>query len=545
MTFKTLDQDAADSDRALISLTLQHSSDNVEAARDTRLRKGGGVYSAANAGVDLLRLCGTVSVDGDGDLRRVVIPHIWRLSTLEVTEFKARFRHDVVGATSDIGLAMVPLTAINKRLQLDDAGDWFDESSEAVAATKTTEVTVTPPDAEKGEYLLFVTWKSALYGTVDQILNVAANVLDGWTARAIWLDASPTTPFSATERPCRVVTYADPVKLEDSKDGELPRPRQLIYTDLTSSAKRLYVYPLHDQHDSIGDRPTATDTIYAQSLSHADLEAVEFYESDVNALPGIGSSLNPGQQTHTIAARQIQTRAENIYFNHSRAFHVGGTARLALLDSVTALVPGAINKQHSFLKYSDVAWRTIGECMVGATMPAVDMGGSNVVRNAYDVIAIFAIAFSGVDGPRTPPPEFDLDVRLRLINLDGVTGAAAGGEDRLSITGMGFAQDQFNPSTASHPIGHLLRLHRPFQAQGEAQLMSHTLLGVYPEDLWHTGRWYVYRGSIKDGATATERLLQIQVEGLSTPDPEAFIHLITWSAFGSSADRLTLDQITT
>ena len=177
-----------------------------------------------------------------------------------------------------------------------------------------------------------------------------------------------------------------------------------------------------------------------------------------------------------------------------------------------------------------------------------NMAGTAQTRAAYRVVCLFAISAAGVDevNEDLPATLMGLSIRLSLAERDGGATVVTGGAEpavRIPPCLHRVGQQHNSGRAAFNPVGYLLRAHHISEAavtQLPDDLLSHSLLGQFPEDAWNTGNYAAFDATITDTESSTLRRLSVEVLG-TTSDipsnqnsdaPKAFIHLLTWTVVG-------------
>lgn len=556
--FTGIDQTATNADQPMHTALVQQIRENSVAALENRLPRCAAAFDAREP----LRLVGAPSWNDTTRLVRVLHPFLWRRSHRDVTQIKVTLLIDVVGATTEVGALVVPVSEINQIPAL--ANDWDDlpnaDQSNATTATPIDAyLTLELPDSDDDLYVVFISCRSAQTGTTDEIVKTSDSTppISSLRSSVLVLETasiSDTAGTLSTSRPIwqTTITEANGAAKSGGLDYTLTTPRQAVYLDLDGTTPVIVAYP---PYDGIVSVDTSFELHY-EELSYIDVYSVDVEESAIR-LPQATSALNAGEAPHVAAHIETTT------IQH-QAFHsVGGRVRsiappVHLVDTATIenddlQLGDTLNRSHGYVTYQATEWHTIASCPVGEGFRFRDYDASTTYyKTGYEVHALFAIAANGYFRPagREAPdtPELGLKARVVLTTTDTTSNTSVVTGDTLDLGRI--AANTFpigdmddNSLGAYHPVGYLLRLHHYDDADNQlnGSLLSHSLLGGFPEDTWNAGRYALATLLIKDTQTSAIRGLELQVQGYAadvpaagaigsgTIKPYAFVHCLAWT----------------
>ena len=556
--YRQLDQSASGSDQPYHTGLAQRVRTNTIEARRNRLRRAAVCYDVR----DLPRIGGTFSYTHDNILVRLILPIMWRLSSRDIGNLSIKVHHDPAGGDVKVGCVNVPLgSALLPGFILDDPSnvDWGDENttSGAKVTTELGPVGVHPNVGEDRWLMIFITFLSELAGSPARNDGASypspPSALDRWRETKIILDDD--TPHTLTsENEPRAIGFQDTAKTTDWPDNLLAPPRQSLLIDDSSTEKGIYVYPPYLQAYNPG---SANVAVFYDNFSYTDLYSVSIEETSMKGIPGT-SAFNAGKAASTDFHRSdVLDLQEEVWGRHGRIYHIGGTTQLDDTDFRLGAANGAINKLHNYVDLGSAksTAAVIGQCRVGGEGSyTLTDGTTTKTRTGYDVNALFCIAGHGAEGRDRLMPTYTVTVNLVLTDDDGSTATVTGGnygfEDRQACV-MPIGVDDIRREWIN-PIGYLLRAHHIDDPEGldQENLLSHSMLGVFPEDVWSSGHWFLYSGTIVDTDTDSNRLLSIKVKGdtgdfgsegagtlVTGEEPKTFIHLVTWTVVAADTAR--------
>ena len=589
-TFKAIDQTAAASDKPYSAAVAQGTRNNVIASRDNRGRGMCKVYETRVDGesetINTPRMVGTYAWTDAEKRVHTMIPFVYIRTRPEVTEIEVTAVGDqVVALGTHTAVVITMRDAMSGSFPgLDDVDNMPNASTSGqvvgtdVAVSFTGSAALTLPASEGDTFMVFYCHKSSLSGSISEITDASATVaVDTHTGAgntrlsmggAIIKYNSDTPHSEVSQRPLFAVGINDGSDKNSWPSNEGPAAHQAIFVDDDSSDfSGVYVYPPYEfnlQHGVLGDLH-----LMKKDLSYFDLKSINIVESAVRPFV-FDSALNAGKPAAVEIHSQTVVEAEKIALLHTPVFHCGGSVA-PTPDIILTSARGVINKLHNWVEYT-AAWQTVGACPVRPHGEHKTYGEAQQTRVGYRVVGVIALtagssyettsAAGGLDMRGVPPAkEMRLSIRLRLTDRDGSTNEVLGGEDEhgfIPANTFPVGQMAVIVHRSYNPIGYLLRMHHIVQLDSQAvdNLVSHSLLGQFPEDVWRTGQYLYFDTSIVD-TTSTEtpsgsvnaRLLSVQVLGNAADVPptptfnstslssNAYAHLLTWTVVGETVSR--------
>jgi hypothetical protein len=582
-TFKAIDQDAAASDLPYHTALAQGIRTNVIASVEKRLRSQTHSYPEL---YNRPRMVGTYHYTTDNKIVHTMIPFIYVRSRPDVTEIDVAIAGVQTGATGTVTAVVVTMTdALSGAFPgLDDMDSMPNTATSGVTASASVQEVlfsgadplVLPPYTGD-TFVVFICSRSALIGTRVEILDNlgAAAVKIPWTGAlhlaigACVIEYTSDIPHDETTQRADFAVQMTPAtgKTDGWPTNGVPSSRQAIYVDDAGSSTfvGIYVYP---PFELTRDYPTVdtTGALYSNHFSTFDLVSVTITESAVNTYAQ-NSALNGGKPLSVEPQHVVINEAEKQALRATPCFHMGGTVAIDTNDLLlTAVGDGAANRLHNSVVYDGSAWTTIGNCLVRPHGEHARIGSTQETRCAYRVVGILALsAHAGirVSGPGlrhiSDAPTYGLDVQLILSDVGDVTGNAVTsptfslGRVLSNAWPVGHQHDQ--KRDAYPPVGYLLRAHHMTDVGGGStdsqkpnDLLSHALLGQFPEDVWAGGSYVVFDEIIVETSITGDanlsvpaRLLTIQVQGVTADEPPAsddgdtantIVHLLTWTCVG-------------
>ena len=587
-TFKAIDQTAASADKPYSAALAQGSRNNVIASRDNRGRGMCKVYETRVDGggdpINTPRMVGTYAWEDDEKRVHTMIPFIYVRTRPEYTQIE-------VTAVGDQVVALGTHTAVVITMRdamggvfpgLDDVDNMPNASTAGQSVGTDVEVSftgsgaLTLPANEGDTFMVFYCHKSSLSGSISEITDASATV-------AVDINAAPEnerlsmggnivkynsdTPHSeVSQRPTFALGLNDSTGKNSWPSNDGPSARQAIFVDDDSTDFiGIYIYPPYKFGFRSGFDPALH--LMKKDLSYFDLKSVNIVESTIRPF-AFDSALNAGKPAAVEIHSQTVVEAEKVALLHTPVFHCGGSVA-PTPDIILTSARGVINKLHHWSEYT-AAWQTIGACPVRPHGEHKTYGEQQQTRVGYRVVGVIALTSGvGYNDPRgivhfeetAQGNSLRLSVRLRLTDRDGSTNEVLGGEDAHGfIPANTFAVGQ--SATLGHgnfsPVGYLLRMHHivEYDSQAVNNLVSHSLLGQFPEDVWSLGHYLYFDADIVDTTdietpigTVPARLLSVQVLGnaADVPSEPTFgsdsliptsnVHLLTWTVVGKSVSR--------
>lgn len=578
--FKAINQDAAASDKPMHSALMQGIRNNTIAAREKRLRSMTKSYDLrviSSTNVDRPRIHGTYSWNTPELRVYGCLPFLYVRTRPDVTQIKvlvAGVQTDTAGslAAAVVKIEDAILGAWTGFREFPDDASASNTAISAGASTQEDSFTLTLPATTGDVFMVFFGARSDLDGTVTEIQDsVAANAMYAATYGALRRKVGGaviqynfnSNHTETTQRPDFCVGFDSGAGKASWPQSGLKPSRQAIFIDDGGSFRGVYVYPPYDENIEYGLPNTAR--LFKNPTGFYDLESIQIVEVAETGFV-FDSALNGGKAASIETHSRLVVEAEKLPLRYVPAYHCGGNVAPNttdhVLDNIGALAGtgayGSINKLHNYVEYT-ASWQTIGQCTVRphGTHKTLD-GTTTQTRVGYRAVAVFAIsAASSLDFSRrtievSPPATFDLDVKLILTdrNASGtsvVGGAQAYNKVPANAHPVGLQTEAVR--ALSEPVGYLLRLHHIDDIDTDQEvneLVSHTLAGQFPDDVWSSGRYLFVDLEIIDTETDPERLLTIQVRGNSDDVPNtgwagtgtaaanAYVHLLTWTVVGFS-----------
>ena len=589
-TFKAIDQTAASADKPYSSALAQGSRNNVIASRDNRGRGMCKVYETRVDGsgdpINTPRMVGTYAWTDAEKRVHTMIPYVYVRTRPEYTQIEVTVVGDQVVALGTHTAVVITMRDAMSGVfpGLDDVDNMPNASTAGqavgtdVAISFTGSAALTLPSNEGDTFMVFICHKSSLSGSISEITDgsatVAVDTHPGAGATRLSMGGAiikynSDTPHSETsQRPLFAVGINDGSDKASWPSNEGPSAHQAIFVDDDSTDfSGIYVYPPYEfnlQHGVLGDLH-----LMKKDLSYFDLKSVNIVESTIRPF-AFDSALNAGKPAAVEIHSQTVVEAEKVALLHTPVFHCGGSVA-PTPDIILTSARGVINKLHNWVEYT-AAWQTIGATPVRPHGEHKTYGEQQQTRVGYRVVGVIALtagssfettrAAGGLDTRGDPPGKaMRLSIRLRLTDRDGSTNEVLGDEDAhgfIPANTFPVGQMAVLDHGSYSPIGYLLRMHHIVQLNSQAvdNLISHSLLGQFPEDVWRTGQYLYFDADIVDTTdmetpvgTVAARLLSVQILGNADDVPptptfnstslssNAYAHLLTWTVVGKSVSR--------
>lgn len=523
--YHKIDDAAIGADTTHSAALAQMVADNAQGSRDRRLRRCSVSWDKRDAPL----MWGAYSwvQPSDAPTERVLLPIIWRRSSTDVTELTLRVRGLFAAAgTIVLGAVVLGMSGLEPFPRNVPANHAEDDVT-ASPTVQTIEIVVSDINLPDEEVMILITVLSSLTGSSTLLGAVGAIETYGVIAAT----AEPTG------RSLLVMSMViDPVAgggLHHWFDGRLPSPRQIIAVE-ADTLDSFYVYPPFDPSGVVYGDLTEHE-FYKRACNGMLLLAVEVEETSIRAFPSYQAALNPDGAVSAIDAQTIlYGRNEETFLTQTTCWAIGPPSP-DVEEEDSNFSGKMLNKMHAVVPYgTDSTERSIASCYVGGSADFRDIDGSTeYLCSTYEVTAMFAVAGVAYSGaPQNPVMPFE--VRLGLTALGT-------GPSELYSTSTSMRPKLFNFHTnpladrnKSDPIGYLLRL--SYNAERASESIAHNMLGIYPEDIWHSGRpvsnpagnFVFYRGSIKDEEDTARRKLNLWVTSTATAQIPAYLHCISW-----------------
>jgi hypothetical protein len=580
-TFKAIDQAATTSDYPYHTALAQGIRTNVIATRENRLRSLVKSYDLR----DLPRMYGTLGWSEPNRLVYTMIPFVLYRSHRQVTQIDV----EIVGVIDDAATTITTSKCAAVVVTLHDAtsGSFPDlsdianmdnavESGNLTSSANDQHVSLTGlelPASDEDAFMVFVCFKSALSGSADLIDDNATSGQAHDHYGGVLVQYNNSTPHTETTgRPDFVVGFDNGSGKVGPPNLESGKARHAIHIDdahafETGYGGGIYVYPPYDNNFTYGagagalGTPRAADRLVKSDMSYMDLKSVQIVESAETAFV-MDSALNAAKPASVEAHNRIIVEAEKVALRYTNVFHCGGNIRPTVTD-LYLTSGGSISKLHNFVEYDDSGtWTTLGWTTVRKGDLESVNGSTGINRVMYKVGAILALSGSAESDEGTRANAFArswthntlaLGLECRLILDDrNEGGTAVTGTTRVYPSEVANTFPVGEPTSLARPhhtpVGYLLRLHHISQrnAMTVNDIVSHTLMGTYPSDVWSTGRFIPFESDILDTESGAYRYLKLQVRGTDEPPAgftgtgtdaaAAFIHLVTWTVLAYPAE---------
>ena len=536
MAFQRIDEAKVNADGRGSTALVQDLANSNRAALVARGRGITTSFDRRNAP----RLCG---------LETMMVPWLVRLAPGAET-LTCELRGAVVQADVDVGLIAKPLSQYGRRV----AGGNDVETAWAVAAEATKTLTRSNLDSE-GLTDWIIVWITVLSDTGTETViadgaGIHAGHMSRWRFQAVKFGAQCGAPFAAgcPQAAIQIKSY-DPNAGEAVGDSTnklyshgtvtpfLPAhpagPRQICRVwNEAAGLNHAFVWPPYSEDGTARNDFDRVDVAYWIQLGYLELYGVHFVEA-VAALPAFGAIYNTGRPASARHARRLYQQSERVFGSQTRIHRAGPpTPQMEDVDhldgthpavnwygagSITAGGGGDAPLNGPFSTASDGlvltgSWEDLASCVIGHPDDFEDVDGVNKARARVEARALVAV-IQRTRNPRT----FTLRCRLRTRTA-GTLANVVNGDDSRDVVVTATAQHPYIESIGDDPMAYLLWWAEEDTDITDTYRRIHSLRGMYPKRLWHTGPWAVLSCDVLDTDVDDFREVTLQFQAETTTE---------------------------
>lgn len=544
MSYKSIDDTAAQSYKQLSRALVKRVDDNSRAAYEERGKGAGQAYDYDHRP----ELSVSVPINGLTQIGWMVVPYLW-IPSRRCIEITMRAYGAVLDGDVELGYHVRPLSRLKDPLRVPEA-------SSIVTVSPGNQDAVWPIDISElntGDPLVFFLFIKGQVFDVNRVEKAAApgvSAFDlGWRESFVPFSINASTGWFSNS-PHQVVGFGwddgvGKVQLPDS--GYFPFSRRVIRREYLGGTNFAYVWPPFDDRVDVGDDQLdpPNDEAFLEDYSHIKLSSVSFRETKFAPLNSAGSSLNNGQTPHVGPHKEIYRTAERVYQRGrvhtlgpvmNRNFSDGGFTTPAGFYPVrrssyiaTPTPGGSTTIANAIARYDDWFYEN-GE-------------GLRKRRADIEVLALIACTYvnTGFDGPEERSVSFDFTVESRnrdganLYTTDPVTAS-------IPLTPLARGHDGLVES--SNLGGYLLGNFRTagwYNGQALDTIVAHGLQDGLPPDVVPLINWSVVRLRVQDPlAGGTVRLLKLKA-GLTPYTLPPRTDRMLWHCYGLYVADTQLD----